>query len=116
MGCVILSIFTTRITVVIFDQVFKDGGVKIEFFGKDALEAEVDQLVDDGAAESITLGFIGNIFTHAIKQHHLGTTVGLDCEYVVVVLGNVAQCVVEQLGKVWRVLLTKEIADKVMGF
>src|SRR5690606_31996317 len=112
MGCVVLGVFATGVAVVVFDQVFKDGGVEVEFLRKDSLEAEFHQLVDDGAAEGIALGFIGNVFADAIKQHHLGAAIGFYGKHVVIGLSNIAQGVVKQLGKVRRVLLAEQVADK----
>lgn len=55
-GRVVFRVFAAGVAVVVFDQVFKDGGVEVEFLGaEDAFEAEIGQLVDDGAAEIIAL-------------------------------------------------------------
>ena len=55
MGGKILGVFAAGVAVVVFDQVFKDGGVEVEFLREDPLEAELHQFVDNGAAEGITL-------------------------------------------------------------
>ncbi|GDB82024.1 hypothetical protein HmCmsJML189_01946 [Escherichia coli] len=54
-GRVVFRVFAAGVAVVVFDQVFKDGGVEVEFLREDAFEAEIGQLVDDGAAEIIAL-------------------------------------------------------------
>ena len=55
MGRIVLGVLTAAVFIVILDQVFEDCSVEIVFLGKDALEAEFHQLVDDGPAKVIAL-------------------------------------------------------------
>ena len=50
---VILGVFAAAVFVVVLDEVFEEGGVEVELFGEDALEAEGDEFVDDGLGERI---------------------------------------------------------------
>lgn len=40
-GRVCTRVFAAGVAVVVFDQVFKDGGVEVEFLREDAFEAEI---------------------------------------------------------------------------
>ncbi len=81
---VVLGVFAAAVAVVVLDQVFEDRGVEVEFLIEDALEAEFHQLVDDGAAEVVAFGVVGDVVAEAVEQHHLGAAVGFDREHVVV--------------------------------
>ena len=50
---VIFRVFAAAVLVVVLDEVLKQCGVKVVFFVEDALEAEIAQLVDDGAAKGV---------------------------------------------------------------
>ena len=41
MGRIVLGVFTASVAVVVFDQVFKDGGVEVEFLRKNSLKTEL---------------------------------------------------------------------------
>src|SRR5690554_7750101 len=107
MGGEILVVFAARVAVVVFDLVFKDDGVKIKFLGKNTLKTELYQFVDDGAAEGITLGIVGNVLADAVEQYHFCAAIGFYREYIVIADGDIHQGVVKQLSKVGRVLLAK---------
>ena len=113
---VVLGVFAAAVFVIVLDEIFKQSGVEVVFLREDALEAEFHQLVDDGAAEGIALGGIGDEFTHTVEQGDLRATVGLDGEDVVVADGDVAQGVVEQLGEFRRVLAVPQVGDEVLRF
>ena len=55
MRCIVLSVLASTVFVVILDQVFEEGRIEIIFLGEDALEAEIYQLVDEGATEVVAL-------------------------------------------------------------
>ena len=112
----VFGVLAAAVAVVVLDQVFEEGGVEVEFLGKDALEAELHQFVDNGATEVIAFGIVGNIVAEPVEQHHLGSAVGFDREHVVVADGNVHQGVVEQFGEIRRVLLAEQVIDEMGGF
>ena len=109
---VVFGVLAAAVVVVVLDQVFEEGGVEVEFLVEDALEAELHQFVDDGAAEVVAFGVVGDVVAEPVEQHDLGAAVGFDREDVVVADGNVAQGVVEQLGEIRRVLLTEQVSDE----
>ena len=115
MGRVVLGVFAATVFVVVLDEIFKQRGVKVVLLAKDALKAEVAQLVDDGPAKSVSLGGVGDEFADPVKQGDLGATIGFDGKDVVVGDGNVAQRVVKQFGKLGRVLAAKEVGNEVLG-
>ena len=98
---VILGILAAAVLVVILDQVFKDGGEEIELLLEDALETEIHQRVDQGAAEVIALGTVGDVVAQLVEQDDLRAGIGLDREDVIVEDGNVAQGVIEELGELF---------------
>ena len=65
---VILGVFAAAVFVVVFNQVLKQGGVKVVFLIEDALKAEFNQFIDDRPAKSIAFGGVGDEFTHPVKQ------------------------------------------------
>ena len=111
---VVFGVFAAAVLVVVLDQVFEDRGVEVELLGEDVLEAEFHQLVDDGAAEVVALGIVGDVFADPVEQGDLGAAVGLDREDVVVADGDVAQGVVEQLGEIRRVLAAEQVGDEML--
>jgi hypothetical protein len=115
MGRVILRIFATTVLVVVRDKVFKDCRVEIEFLGEDVLKAELDDLVDEGAAEIVTLGGVGNILTDAVKHWCFRASVRLNREDVVVLNGDITQRIIKQLGEVCIVLVLEQMRDEVIG-
>ena len=113
---VVLGVFAAAVLVVVLDEVFKQGGVEVIFLREDALEAELHQFIDDGAAEVVALGGVGDVFAHAVEQSDLGPAFGLYREDVVVTDGDVAQGVVEEFGELRRVLAAEQMGDEVLGF
>ena len=89
MGSKIFGVFAARITVVVFDQVFKDGGVEVEFLRENTFKTELHQFIDNGAAEGITFWVVGNVLTDAVEQYHFCATIGFYCKYIVISNGNV---------------------------
>ena len=112
---VVLGIFAAAVFVVVLDEVFKQRGVKVVLLAKDALKAEVAQLVDDGAAKRVALGGVGDEFADPVKQRDFGAAIGFDGKNVVVGDGNVAQRVVKQFGKFGGVLAAKQMGNEMLG-
>src|SRR3989339_619538 len=101
---VILCIFTATVFVVIFNEVFKNGGEEIEFLIENFLETEIHQLVDDGFAEIIPLAAVGNVVTQFIKQSNLCTCACFNGKYFVVENGNIPEGIIKELCKFFFVL------------
>ena len=78
MWSVILCIFTPAVFVIILNQVLKNGGVEIIFFIKYPLKAKVDKLIDNGFAEGIAFGGVGNVFTNPVEKRYLGSGLGFN--------------------------------------
>ena len=108
-GCIIFGVFSAAVFVVILDQVFKNGGEKIEFLVENFLETEIDQLVYDGAAKVISPGTIGYVVGKSVKKGDLCTCAGLDGKDVIVENGDVAQSVVKELGELPLVLSVMQL-------
>lgn len=105
MGGEVLGVFTAGVAVVVFDQVFKDGGVEVEFLRKNTLKAELHQFVDDGAAEGIAFWVVSNVLADAVEQYYFCAAIGFYREYIVIGDGDIDKGIVKQFGKVRRVLL-----------
>ena len=72
---VVLGVFAAGVAVIVLDQVFKDGGVEVEFLRENTLEAKLHQLVNNGAAESIAFGSVANVRTEHSRKAKLPTLV-----------------------------------------
>ena len=89
MGSEVLGIFAAGVAVVVFDQVFKNGGVKVEFLREDTLKAKLHQFVDNGTTECVAFRVVGNVLADAVEQHHFCATIGFYCKYIVIANGDV---------------------------
>jgi hypothetical protein len=56
---VILGVFAATVFVVVFDQILKEGCVKVILLVKNVLKAEFNQFIDNRPAKGITFCSIG---------------------------------------------------------
>jgi len=112
-GRVILGVFPAAVLVVVLDEVFEDGGEEVELLAEQALEAEVYQLVDEGAGEVVALG--GDVFGNGLEERLLLAIVGHDGEDVLVQRGDGQQGGIQGFGEVFLVLLAVEGGEEVLG-
>ena len=101
---VVFGVFATRITIVVFNQVFKNRGEKIEFLRKNCLEAETRQFGNQRAAKIVAATFIGNILTDTLEQHDFRPAFGFYRKQLRILRGNIGECIVKELGKIRAVL------------
>lgn len=113
MGRVILGVFPAAVLVVVLDEVFEEGGEEVEFFREQALEAEADELVDEGAGEVVALG--GDVFGDGLEERLLLAIVGHDGEDILIKRGDGKQGGIEGFGEVFLVLLAVEGGEEVLG-
>ncbi len=113
---VVLGVFAAAVFVVILDQVFKQRSVEVIFLREDALEAEVAQFVDEGAAKGVALGWVGDEFADPVEQGDLGAAIGFHRENFIVADSDVAQGIVKQFGEFRRGLAVPQVGDEVLGF
>ena len=85
---------------------------EIELLAENPLETELDQLVDQRAAEIIALGTVGDVVAQLVKQTDFCARAGFDRENLIVDDGDVAQGVIEQLGELFAVLVVVQIGDE----
>jgi hypothetical protein len=85
-GRVILGVFAAAVLVVVLDEVFEEGGEEVELFGEDALEGEVDDLVDDGTGELVALG--GDVFGEGIEERDFFAVLGFHGEDIGIERGD----------------------------
>src|SRR5690554_4443983 len=83
----IFGIFTSAVGVVIFNQVFENGSVKIELFVKDMLETETNQFIDNSTAKIIPS--VGNIFANVLEKGNFFTVLRDYRKYIAVFFSNV---------------------------
>ena len=110
---VILGVFAAAVFVVVLDEVFKKGGEEVELFRENLLEAEVDELVDEGAGELVAL--VGDVFGDGIEERLLLAIVGHDGEDLGVQRGDGEQGGIEGFGEVVLVLAGVERGEEVLG-
>ena len=101
---VVFGIFSARIAVVVFNQVFKNRGEKIEFLRKNRLEAETCQLGNQRTAKIIAATFIRNILTDTLEQYDFRPAFGFHRKQFRITSGDVGERIVKEFGKVRAVL------------
>ena len=68
MRCVIFSILTTTVFVVILNQIFKNGRKEVKLLTEYLFKAKIYQLIDKGSAKIIALWTICNVLAQFVKQ------------------------------------------------
>lgn len=96
---VVFGIFAARITVVVFNQVFKNRGEKSNF-AQNRLEAETRQLGNQRAAKIVAATFVSNVLTNTLKQHDFRPAFGFHRKQLSIMCSDVS----ERIVKVWQSL------------
>lgn len=101
---VVFGIFAAGITVVVFNQVLKNRGEKVEFLRKNRLEAETRQLGNQRAAKIVASAFVGNVLTDTLEQHDFRPALGFHRKQIRITGGNIGERIVKEFGKIRAVL------------
>ena len=102
---VVLGVLAATVFVVVLDQVFKERRIEVIFLGKDALEAELYQRVDDGAAEIVPLGWVSDVLADPVKRVTLAPPSVLTAKMSLLVMAmsrNVSSNSLANSGAFWR--------------
>ena len=84
--------------------------------GENIFKTELYQFVDDGTAKIVTHIGVEDIIADRLKERYFRAAFGFDRKDVVIVGGNIAQRIVESLGKLRIVLPIEQIGQEMYFF